>query len=274
LAKLKRAAKDNSEREWWERTTREFEHWRANAPLNADGTSSALGSRQAGFAAEGAYLQLDDGIRRQLDYEAGNLRFTGTPTEVIAQYQQAAVTAKTWYDALQRVIDDYASPEWATAALARQGSLYDSLRSSLYNLRPPALRMFDQKTEALLQRALDSEDTSLQERADALRTSVETSWRERRDQELMAADRVVVDRYARAIVWARRFNVAQPAVVKAIARLAYYTDLLGEEPLRQYTAGVTDLGYSEGMFLRIRPGIVASPPVSSLATPLPMGAAP
>ncbi len=45
------------------------------------------------------------------------------------------VEAKKCYDKLQHVIDAYVSPEWTTAAIARQGSLYDSLRTGLYNTR-------------------------------------------------------------------------------------------------------------------------------------------
>ena len=56
---------------------------------------------------------------------------------------------RSWYDKLQHVVDAYVSPEWTTAAIARQGSLYDSLRTGLYNTRPPELKMFDAKTEAL-----------------------------------------------------------------------------------------------------------------------------
>lgn len=267
LAKLARAAGERSEQQWWQYTELGFERLRALAPRDAQGGSTALGSKAAGFAAEGAFLRLDEALREKFDYEAGNLRLSGTPSDVIAAFQQNAATAKAWYDALQRVIDDYASPEWATAALARQGSVYDSLRSSLYNLRPPELRMFDAKTEALLQRALDSDNLQLQEKADAVRTSVETTWRQRRDSELEATDRIVIDRYARTIVWARRYNVSNPAVMKAIGRLAFYSELLGEERLQQYAAGVGELGYSSGLFARIRPGLPLAPPPSARTEP-------
>jgi hypothetical protein len=179
------------------------------------------------------------------------------------------VNAKSWYDRLQRVIDDYASPEWATAALARQGSLYDSLRTGLYNLRTPELQMFDQKTEALLQRAENSDNPALQEKADAIRTSIESSWRTRRDEELDSADRIVVDRYARAVVWAKRYNVSSPVVAKAISRLAFLTDVLGEARMQQYATTVPELGYKEGAFLRMRPGLVVTPPVSGQSVVFP-----
>jgi hypothetical protein len=129
--------------------------------------------------------------------------------------------------------------------------------------------MFDQKTEALLQRAENSDNPALQEKADAIRTSIETSWRTRRDQELDSADRIVVDRYARAVVWAKRYNVSSPVVAKAIGRLAFLTDVLGEQRMQQYAAAIPELGYKESLFLRMRPGLVASPATSGQSVVFP-----
>jgi hypothetical protein len=268
-AKMKRAAKDPAEDQWWKRTMEAFDRFKATAPKNPDGTSSALGSRQAGFGAEAAFVLLDAQVRKDFDYETGHHRFKGTPTEVLTAYQKGAQEAKTWYDKLQVVIDGYAAPEWATAAIARQGTLYDSLRTGLYNVRPPELKMFDAKTEAVLKKAEESDNPDLQEKADAVRMSVETAWRDKRDQELNSADEIVVDRYATSIVLARRYNVSNPAVVKAIQRLAFFTDVMGEAKLKQYTARVPDLQYTEGMFLRIRPGLVTAPSPVGMGTPVP-----
>lgn len=166
-------------------------------------------------------------------------------------------------------MDDYASPEWATAAIARQGSLYDSLRSALFDVRAPALKMFDKKTEALLLRAENSDSAELQEQADAVRMRVETGWREARDRELDSADQVMVDRYGNAITLARRYNVSNPAIVKAIQRLAFFTDVIGEAKLAQYTGRVPSLEYNPGLFLRLRPGLVTAPRPEGMAPPAP-----
>jgi tetratricopeptide (TPR) repeat protein len=269
VAKTKRAARDTREAEWWETTKQAFEVFRRGAPMKADGVSSALGSRQAGFAAEAAYVQLDDAMQRGFDYDTGHQRFAGTTVEVLEQYRRAAVQAQAHYDALQRVVDDYASPEWATAAIARQGSLYDSLRSALYDVRAPALIMFDKKTEALLARAENSDSLELQEQADAVRMRVETGWRDARDRELDSADQVMIDRYGNAITLARRYNVSNPAIVKGIQRLAFFTDVIGEAKLSQYTGRVPSLEYSPGLFLRLRPGLVTAPASDGMAQPAP-----
>ena len=264
VAKMKAAARSGQEREWWDNTIRAFEAYKADAPKNAEGTSSALGSRQATMAAEGAYTLLDREIRKEFDYDTGHHHFAGTPQDVLTQYQSAARQAKTWFDRLQKIIDDYASPEWGTAAVARQGSLYDSLRTGLYNTRPPELKMFDDRTERMLRTAEESDNLELQEKADAVRVKVETAWQENRDRELEGADQVMVDRYSRAITMARRYNVSNPAVVRAIQRLAFFTDVIGEAKLKAYTEQVPDMDYEEGLFLRIRPGLVSAPPPKAM----------
>lgn len=274
-AKTKRAARAGTERAWWQNTIAAFESYRRVAPRAADGTNSAVGSRQGSMAAEGAYVLLDQELKKKFDYDTGHHRFKGTPQEVLKAYSKAAGDAKVWFDKLQAQIEFYGSPEWGTAAVARQGSLYDSLRTGLYNTRPPALKMFDRKTEATLRRAEESDNLELQEKADALRIRVENAWRDQRDKELASADQVMVDRYGTAITLARRYNVSNPAVVRAIQRLAFFTEVIGEAKLKAYTARVKDLGYSEGMFLRIRPGLVTAPEANAMPKAAPFaGGAP
>jgi len=222
------------------------------------------------MAAEAEYTMLDEEISRKFDYETGHQRYKGTPVEVINQYKKASVEAKTWYDRLQKVVDSYVSPEWATTAVARQGSLYDSLRTGLYNVRPPELKMFDAKQEKLLKSAEESDNLELQEKADAIRVQVQQAWRDRREQEINSADNVMVDRYATATVLARRYNVSSGGVTRALRRLAFFTDIIGEAKMKQYTANVKDLNYTEGMFTKMRPGQVTAPPSQGTPPPLPV----
>jgi hypothetical protein len=168
------------------------------------------------------------------------------------------------------VVDAYVSPEWTIAAISRQGSVYDSLRTGLYNVRPPALKMFDAKTEALLKRAENSDDPDLMAKADEARVTVLDAWRKKRDQELDSADRIMIDRYANSVVLAKRYNVSNPAVVRAIRRLAFATEVVGEAKMKQFTSNVKDLGYTPGMFQRMRPGQVSAPAPQGMPEPLPV----
>lgn len=268
-AKMRRAAKAADEVKWWENTMTAFARMRGNAPTNERGVNAALGTPQASMAAEGAYLLLDDELRKRFDFDAGHHQFRGTPQQVLADFNKAAATAKGYFERLQAVVDEYGSPEWGTAAIARQGSLYDSLRTGLYNTRPPELEMFDERTERLLQQAEESDNLELQEKADAIRIKVESAWNDQRDRELASADQIAVDRYGAAIVLARRYNLSTPAVVRAISRLAFLTSAIGEDKLAHYASRVNGLDYSPGMFLRLRPGMVESPEPQLLPEPAP-----
>jgi hypothetical protein len=268
-AKMRHSAQANDTNKWWQNTIEAFEAYKRTAPVE-NGRSSALGSREAGMAAEADYTMLDEQIRREFDYDAGHHRYKGTVVEVIAAYRKDAADAKKWNDKLQKVVDTYLSPEWTIAAVSRQGSLFDSLRTGLYNTRPPALQMFDKKTEALLKRAEESGNPDLQEKADAVRVKVQTAWRDTRDKELNAADEVMVTRYGTAIVLARRYNITNAEANRAIRRLAFFTDVLGEAKMQQFAGTVKDLNYTEGMFVKSRPGLVTAPKPEGLPKPLPV----
>lgn len=267
-AKTRKAVLAGDTDKWWTTTIEAFEKWKRAAPQEG-GKNSALGSKEAGMAAEADFTMLDQQINSQFDYETGHHRYKGTMQEVIGQYSKDAVEAKKWFDKLQHVIDAYVSPEWATASYARQGSLYDSLRTGLYNTRPPELKIFDAKTEALLKRAENSDNPDLQEKADAARVSANKAWRDKKEQELGSADAITVERYSDAVVLAKRYNVSNPQIIRAIRRLAFLTDVIGEAKMKQYTSTVKDLNYTEGMFPRMRPGISSAPPPNGTPAPLP-----
>ncbi len=267
-AKTRKAVLAGDTTKWWDSTIAAFDKWKRLAPTEG-GKNSALGSREAGMAAEAEFTELDQDLARTFDYEAGFHHYKGTSVEVVAEYQKDAGEAKKRYDKLQHVVDTYVSPEWTTAAIARQGSLYDSLRTGLYNTRAPQLKIFDANTEAILKKAENSDNPDLQEKADALRVKVQNAWRDRRDQELNSADQIMVDRYGNAVVLAKRYSVSNPEVTRAIRRLAFFTDVIGEAKMQQYTSTVKDLNYSAGMFPRMRPGQAASAPPQGLPAPLP-----
>lgn len=267
-AKTRKAVASGDTNKWWDQTIAAFDKWKRLAP-NEGGKNTALGSREAGMAAEAEFTQIDQDLARTFDYESGFHHYKGTSVEVVNEYQKDAGEAKKRYDKLQHVVDAYVSPEWTTAAIARQGSLYDSLRTGLYNTRAPQLKIFDAKTEAILKKAETSDNPDLQEKADALRVKVQNAWRDRRDQELNSADQIMVDRYGNAVVLAKRYSVSNPEVTRAIRRLAFFTDVIGEAKMQQYAGTVKDLNYSAGMFPRMRPGQTTAAAPQGLPAPLP-----
>jgi len=162
------------------------------------------------------------------------------------------------------------------AARARQGSLYDSCRTGLYNARPPGLRLYTDKEDKLLKLAETSDRDDLQETADALRQSRREAWRSARERMLADADQTMVKLYSEAVVWGRAWKVRNPAVDFAIQRLAFFTDILGDQKLRQWSQGVLDpegkkpFEYRDGLFLRSRPGLTPPLEPDGLPAPLPV----
>jgi hypothetical protein len=238
----------------------------ATAPKK-DGKSEALGSPEATMAAEGEYTLIDKKLVKDFDYESGHHRYKGTAVQVVAKYNADAKEAKVWYDKLQVVVDKYVSQKWATIAIARQGSVYDSLRTGLFNTRPPELKMFDDATEKKLRMAEESGDPALMDKADEIRLQVSQAWTKKRDEELDSADRIVVDRYAIAVMLGQRYNLSHDAITRSIRRLAFMTDVVGEAKMAEYTASNKDLNYSAGMFQRIRPGVIEEPKTNTLPRP-------
>ena len=270
-ARTRKAVSANDTDKWWQTTITAFDKWKRLAPQEA-GKSTALGSLEAGMGAEAEFSLVDAELARKFDYESGFHRYRGTVVEVMQKYRGDVVEAKKWDEKLQHVIDAYLSPEWTAASLARQGTVWDSVRTGLYNTRPPELKMFDPKQEALLKRAEASDNLDLQAKADEIRVSVQQGWRDAREKELGGADELMIDRYGKSIMVARRYSVSNPAVTRAIRRLAFFTDVIGEAKMKQYTSSIKDLNYTEGMFLRMRPGQIVSPQPQGAPPPLPVSA--
>lgn len=269
VAKAKKAGGSGDADKWWQATITAWESWKRLAPKASDGTNSAVGSREADMAAQAEFTLIDEELQKKFDYDSGFHRYKGESVKVVADYRADAAVGKKYFDRLQRVIDTYASRQWTVATLVRQGTVFDSLRTGLYNTRPPALKMFTAKQEAALKKAEESDDPDLQSKADEIRVSVTKAWREARDRELDSADQIVVDRYANAYLIAQKYGVSSPQVTHALRRLAFLTDVIGEAKMKQFAGAVKELSYTEGMFSRKRPGQVAAPKGNGLPSPLP-----
>ena len=86
----------------------------------------------------------------------------------------------------------------------------------------------------------------------------------------------MVGKYVTSALTARKYNVRDPAVQNAVARLAYLTDYLGDDKMKAYVENTPDplnasskLTYSNGEFLQWRAGVVAAPPPNGQPYPLP-----
>ncbi|MBW2458641.1 MAG: hypothetical protein JRI68_29355, partial [Deltaproteobacteria bacterium] len=190
------------------------------------------------------------------------------------------VDAKAWYGKLQHVIDKYLSPPWAVAARARQGSLYDSCRTGLFHAREPGLKLYLPKEDKMLKKldklCIDTGSEKACNGYDDFTAKRRALWRKTRDEDLASADRAMVAGYAEAVVWAKAWKVHVVAVDNAVAKLAFYTDIIGDAKLRDYTSNVQDIAtkqpfvYQDKMFLRMRRGMITEEPPKVLIAPLPV----
>jgi hypothetical protein len=270
-AKMKKAGGEPNVDEWWKNTMAAFEKYRGTAPAK-DGKSSALGSREGDMAAEADFTMADAEIKKNFDYDTGHHRFQGTVVDVLKKYNDAAKDAEKYHARLKRIADPntYGSLEYVTSALARQGSLYDSLRTGLFNTREPQLKLFTAQEDKLLKQLEESGNEELMDKAAERRDKRVNDWRTKRDQELTSADTIMVQRYTAAVTVARKFNVRSTAVNKALQRLAFFTDVLGDAKMRQFSTGVEGFTYTDGMWQKTRPGMVVEPEVGIQPGPLPV----
>jgi outer membrane protein assembly factor BamD (BamD/ComL family) len=284
--KMKKTAGDPSYKGAATTTITAWEFFRSHASLK-DGKSEALQPPFSDFAAEAEYTLDDDEIHANYDYETGHHKYTGATEDILGKfdkagqqikpglYQTDAKAAQKYDEKLEHITSTYPSLEWVPAAIARQGSLFDSLRTGLYNAVPPAIKYFTPQQEALLKQLENSGRQNLQDQADELRTTVKEGWRKKKDVELAAADELMVRRYATAVALARKYNVRNPEVTHAIARLAYFTDIIGNDKMREYVSKAKDangspLTYTNDMYLQSRPGLTATPAPVGEGLPVPV----
>ena len=274
-AKMRKAGRDPKSAEWGKNTITAFERFKASSPME-NGRSKALGSLQADMAAEWAYAEIDEKIRAEFDYDTGHHRYAGVIDVVKKTFDADIKKAEDYFNKLQDVIVRFESRPWSVASRARQGSLYDSCRTGLYNARPPGLKLYTEKEEKLLKLAETSDREDLQEQADAIRQKRREDWRSARERSLDDADKAMVKFYAEAMVWSRAWKVRNQPVDYAIQRLAFFTDILGDAKLRQFSQGIIDpetkqpFEYKDGIFLRSRPGMTPTLTPDGMPAPLPV----
>ena len=179
----------------------------------------------------------------------------------------------------------YGSFEWAAAATARVGSLYDSIRTGLDLVVPKYFTPAQQALLAKLQKIVDQLSAAGQQRqgrpgagsrSTTRRTTVRNTWRTTKDQYLELCSQKMIGRYVTAALTARKYNVKDSTVQKGVSRLAFFTDYLGDDKMKGYVEQTPDplspgskLVYTPGEFLQWRSGVVAAPPANGQPAPLP-----
>jgi tetratricopeptide (TPR) repeat protein len=155
-------------------------------------TDNATSPPLADLGAEAEFTLFDDQVSRDYDYETGHQRYAGAVEDVIGRYdkngeliaggdyQRNEKAAQTYDQAFEHILATYRSGDWSAAAVARQGTLYDSLRTGLWNAVPPAVHLFNQRQLQLLLLLAQSPRPNVVGGAQDLRDVVKEHWPEER----------------------------------------------------------------------------------------------
>ena len=285
IAKLKKSGGDADYRSWFKTTISAWDDFKAHAKVDAKGKNEATQPPFVDYAAEAEYTLIDEDIRAKWDTAPDRKTYSGAIDDILGKYSDKGVrqtkgryiqdteAADKYDQALDHIVKTYASVEWVPTAMARQGSIYDGLRTGLYNTVPPQLKYFTPAQDKALKAMENSGRDALAEKADDLRGKAREGWRSKKDSELAGSDQAMVRRYASAVALARKYNVRNDAVQHAIEKLAYYTDIIGEAKMREYVTATPDpvdgtkkLDYRDGSYVQSRPGLTSTPAASGGAS--------
>jgi tetratricopeptide (TPR) repeat protein len=290
IAKMMQSANDPGYRNWFKTTIADWEAFKSH-PLTItqpDGKTAQVQATDAPYSdygGEADFTLVDEQIHNGFDYSTGHHHYQGAVADVVKDVDKDLGDAeKTWRPQLETVATRYGSFQWAAAATARIGTLYDSIRTGLDLVVP---KYFTPKQQALLdklQKVADQLNAAgqtdkadqVQQQIDDTKDAVRNKWRSTKDQYLEVCSQKAVARYVTAALIARKYNVKDPTVQAGVSRLAYFTDFLGDDKMKVYVENTPDplnqsnkLVYRNGEFLQWRSGVVSTPPPKGEPAPLP-----
>lgn len=203
-------------RQWLENTVAAWKRFKAGGNPDADKPP------YVDHVAEAEFALIDEEIRTSFE---GHLHYvTMSPATVMGQYAIDAKRANALDQRLARIAATYASPTIVASAIARRGSLYDTLRSALDECGGVRFKLFAPQQEQLLQRMRASGNPDLVDKADAIVDSVKTAWTATRSHQVDSNDALMKQHYLQADALAKTYNVTSPQVTLARNRLAYFTN--------------------------------------------------
>jgi tetratricopeptide (TPR) repeat protein len=290
VAKMMQSSNDPTFRAWLKTTISDWEYFRAHPAglTGADGKPAQITASEAPYSdygAEADFTLADESVRAGFDYSAGHHHYAGNVVDVTRLVDKDLGEAeRTWRPPLEHIASSYGSFEWAAAATARVGSLFDSIRTGL-DLAVP--NYFTPQQDALMKKLstladkLDAAGQSdkadqIRQQMDDTKDQVRAKWRKTKDQYMEVCDQKMVGKYVTAALIARKYNVKNASVQAAVARLAFLTDYLGDDKMKVYVENTPDplapsekLVYVNGEFLQWRSGLVSAPSASGEPAPLP-----
>ncbi len=290
IAKMRQSTGDPGFRTWFKTAISDWEYFKSypQATAGAGGKPGRITANDAPYSdygGEADYTLVDEQVRTDFDYATGHHHYAGNVVDITkALDKDLGEAEKKWKPMLEHVATEYGSFEWAAAATARIGTLYDSIRTGLDLVAP---NYFTPQQDALFKKLnglADKLDAAGQgDKADQIRQQIDdtkdqvrSKWRATKDQYTDVCNQKMISKYVTAALIARKYNVKNAAVQNAVARLAFFTDYLGDDKMKPYVENTPDpsdpnskLVYINGEFLQWRSGVVSTPPANGQPAPLP-----
>jgi len=231
------------DRSWHSRTLAAWDALAAVDPARAQSVPFVDDGAEAAFA-------LADADARATTDAWSKRPLPTTAADTFSRHRRDAEEAKR-LDAKLRadVIDKMRSAAWVANAVARQGAIWDTLRTSLYDVTK--VKTLDARGEALV---ASLKKSGQETRAGELEDTASEVWRARKAKELDAVEALLVARYATAVAHAQKHGVKSAEITHALSRLAYFTDLLGDAKMRAYVTSA-GLPYDDHMYVTKQPGL-------------------
>jgi hypothetical protein len=272
MASLRKESNENF-RDWYQKTIDAYGFFAA-------GNKDAKSSKQSDYGAEAAYFFINEKIEKEWDNVPGQtpkVKYEGTAGPVVKQLEADDKKRRAYLEKLEDIIKVYLSQKWTPVVYAREGSVNDTMRSALARSK---VEVFDPKDKKMIEDLEKKAQVTLEnpnakpedqakaqellEKADKIRTNVNKAWTDKRKQYYDLLEPEMIDRYARAYLRGKQFNVKDAWVTKAVQRLAYYTDQLEDLKMGQYLVqGEKDFApnfkYKNQMFKQARPGAISAP---------------
>lgn len=272
MAMIRKENGDASFRDWYKKTSAAFMSF---AQVNKDAKST----KQSDYGAEAAYFFINEKIEKEWDAVPGQppkVKYEGNASDVMKKLEADDKKRRAYIEDLEDIVKVYLSPKWTPVVYAREGSVNDTMRSALARSKvevlDPKVKKQIEDIEKKAQITLEDPNASpeaqakaqaLLEKADQIRQNVNAEWKKRKQQYFDILEPEMIDRYARAYLRGKQFNVKDPWVTKAVQRLAYYTDQLENVKMRQYLMQVEKdfptFKYRDDMFKQARPGAITAP---------------
>ncbi|HLK40904.1 MAG TPA: hypothetical protein VKU41_29325, partial [Polyangiaceae bacterium] len=292
IAKMMQSANDPGYRAWFKTVISDWEYFKLH-PQSVPGAGGKPAQIQAtdapysDYGGEADFTLVDEDVRGAFDYDTGHHHYANTMVvgDILKAVDKDLGDAeKRWRPPLEHVATQYGSFQWAAAATSRIGSLYDSIRTGLDLVVP---KYFTPQQQALLDKLQKIADQlnaagqsdkadQVQQQIDDTKDQVRGKWREQKDRYLEVCNQKMVGKYVTSAMIARKYNVKDPTVQKAVGRLAFFTDYLGDDKMKAYVEQTPDpldpngkLVYASGEFLQWRSGVVSTPAANGEPAPLP-----